>query len=296
VNIPAIEELRDRTERISGDGKLALPYVGAIQTEGMTEKDLKAALISRLQKYMYDPQVDLFVKQYRSRQVAVIGSVAKPGLYDLASGKDTILDMISQAGGMRDDSAQRVLLIAAEENTKQPASADGGPRRATDQPPVLPALITGDVNTVLRNANSTPIVIDTRNLVRGGSQTYMALPARPGDVIVVPSAGDVLVQGWVNKPGNYHITPGLTILGALAAAGGPMFAAKMRSVKLARSGRNGEKVLMTANINRIQKGQDSDIPLQEGDVVDVEYSPVKVVPYSVYYLVNKIGFGVPIIP
>ena len=33
------------------------------------------------------------MKEYRSRQVAVIGIVAKPGLYTLASGSDTILDM-----------------------------------------------------------------------------------------------------------------------------------------------------------------------------------------------------------
>lgn len=75
-------------------------------------------------------------------------------------------------------------------------------------------------------------MIDLENLTKGGSQTYLTLPARPGDVIMVPGSGEVLVEGWVNKPGSYKITPRLTILGVVAAAGGPLFAADTSSVKL----------------------------------------------------------------
>ena len=46
------------------------------------------------------------------------------------------------------------------------------------------------------------------------------MSARAGDVIIVPAAGDVTVQGWVEKPGAYSISPGLTVLGAIAATVG----------------------------------------------------------------------------
>ena len=63
---------------------------------------------------MYNPPVNLFVREYRSRQVAVVGAVERPGLYNLASEADTILDMIAQAGGMKEGAAPRIQFIPAE--------------------------------------------------------------------------------------------------------------------------------------------------------------------------------------
>src|SRR3990170_2129787 len=98
VSVPAIDELRDRDVRIAGDGTVILPFVGTLRAEGRTEKGIRQELTDRLEKYMSAPEVYVFVKQYRSRQVAVVGAVGKPGLYNLASGDDTILDMLNQAG------------------------------------------------------------------------------------------------------------------------------------------------------------------------------------------------------
>jgi polysaccharide export outer membrane protein len=68
--------------RVSREGTISLPFIGIMQTGGLTEKTLKEAIRSRLERdYMYNPQVNLFVREYRSRQVAVVGAVEKPGLY-----------------------------------------------------------------------------------------------------------------------------------------------------------------------------------------------------------------------
>jgi len=75
ISVPAIEELRGRVARISGDGTISLPFVGKIQAAGLTEEQLKQKLVERLEQYMYNPRVVLFVKEYRSRQVAVLGAV-----------------------------------------------------------------------------------------------------------------------------------------------------------------------------------------------------------------------------
>ena len=63
------------------------------------------------------------------------------------------------------------------------------------------------------------------------------LPTRPGDVIVIPIAGEVMVQGWVKNPGAFKITPDLTILGAISAAGGALFS---NSVEVIRTDPDGK--------------------------------------------------------
>jgi protein involved in polysaccharide export with SLBB domain len=51
-----------------------------VQTVGMTDQGLSTEIRRRLSRYMYHPQVSLFVREYRSRQVAVMGAVTKTGL------------------------------------------------------------------------------------------------------------------------------------------------------------------------------------------------------------------------
>jgi polysaccharide export outer membrane protein len=140
-------------------------------------------------------------------------------------------------------------------------------------------------------------VIDLKNLVYGGHQLYLSLPARPGDVIMVPGSGQVLVQGWVDKPGSYKITPGLTVLGAVAAAGGPLFAADTGAVSVIRTGKGGEKLSYLADLEQIKAGQKPDIPVQEGDVIDMASSTPKLVPYGFYRFfasVLHVGASVPL--
>ena len=102
INVAGMEEIRNVSERVTGEGKISLPFVGVINASGMTDKELRDEIRRRLEtNYMRNPQISLFVKEFRSRQVAVIGAVQKPGLYNLASSADTVLGIISQAGGMR---------------------------------------------------------------------------------------------------------------------------------------------------------------------------------------------------
>jgi polysaccharide export outer membrane protein len=116
-------------------------------------------------------------------------------------------------------------------------------------------------------------------------------------VILVPGSGAVLVQGWVEKPGSYKITPGLTVLGAVAAAGGPLFPADTSAVNVMRTGKDGGKILLLADIEKIKRGERSDVSVQEGDVIEVAASGPKLVPYGVYRFfsaVFHIGAGVSI--
>jgi polysaccharide export outer membrane protein len=284
-----MEELSSRTVRVSAQGTIALPFVGEIQVSGLTEQGLREEIRRRLEEsYMHNPQVNLLVREYRSRQVAVTGAVEKPGLYNLASGADTLLDMLSLAGGMKSEAAPRIHFIPAE------PVADGQKERFASLLP--PQLVNTDSSPLILK-KVDPIVIDLKLLATGDNQIYLTLPARPGDVIMVPGAGEVLIDGWVEKPGSYKITSGLTVTGAVAAAGGLRFAADTGSVKVFRVGKGGEKIPFVADLDKIKRGESVDLPLQEGDIIDVSASAPKLVPYGIYRLfdtVFRIGFSAPL--
>lgn len=113
ISLPANEELRAQTVRVAGDGSITLPFVGKLTGSGLTEEELRSAISTELLKYMHEPRVKSYVKEHKNRQVAVLGSVLKPGVYNLRSEAETILDLLSQAGGITPGTAPRIHLIAA---------------------------------------------------------------------------------------------------------------------------------------------------------------------------------------
>ena len=287
ISVPAMEELKGHTVRVADDGTISLPLLGVVQAKGLTEKDLGEDIRHRLEKsYMYNPQVKLFVREYRSRQAAVVGAVNRPGLYNLISGNTTILTMMSLAGGMTEKAAPRIYFIPAEPIDNE---------KAKELVSILPAQLSAPI--ILNGVD--PITIDLLNLRKGGSQNYLNMPVWPGDVIMFPGNEKLLVNGWVAKPGSYKIIPGLTVLGAVISAGGSLFPADTSAVRIIRTGKGGEKTFMVANLEKIQEGEEPDILVQEGDIIDVTSSTIKLVPYVFVRYVSaffRIGASVNLIP
>src|SRR5262249_31512215 len=110
VSLPQVEDAKERTVRVTEEDTISLPLLGEINVSGMTEEDLRKELHRRLRKYFYHPQVALFMQHTENRQVAVLGAVKAPGRYMLASRDDTLMAMISRAGGTTDDAASRIIL------------------------------------------------------------------------------------------------------------------------------------------------------------------------------------------
>lgn len=285
ISVPGMEELKNTVARVSNEGKISLSFVGAVRVGGLTEAEIKLQIAQRLQQdFMHDPQLTVQVREYRARQVAITGAVAKPGLYALTTGMETLQDAISLAGGFTKEAASRILFTAGafEESKPKQLAFDAG--AAPDEA----------VGMVQRE---DPIVINFNRPARESSQRYLMLPVRPGDFIVVPSSGEVLVEGWVEKPGSYKITPGLTLLGAMVAAGGTSFAADSSAVRLMRTGEAGEKVFLSADVAKIKRGEVADIPVQEGDVIEVPSSTSRLFAYGIYNLFSTmvhVGASVPI--
>ena len=280
ISVPELKEIAQEQVRISGEGTIELPLLGTIQAAGLTEKKLKKEIRLLLQvDYMHDPQVSLFVAQHHNRQVAVVGAVNQPGLYGLQSESDTILDLVARAGGMSSKAAARLLFVPSE-----PARGAEAKQLQASLPMQLTSLDA--TSSILKKTE--PIIIDLRTLTKGGTQLYLNTPVRPGDVILVPGNGVFLVDGWVERPGSYQVFLGLTLVGAIASAGGTLFAADEGAVRIVRLSKTGQKTIIPADLDRIKKGEQTDIPIQEGDIIEVSYSNAKIVPYGLYTAITSV--------
>jgi len=315
VSVPDMEELTNRQARVSADDVIQLPVVGALSVKGMGEQEVSVELRNRLKQYMKDPQVDIFVKQYRSRQVAVAGMVQRPGLYTLTGRSDTILDVIGRAGGMKETAGTHIVFIPATSihdvaivsaegekgsefnDPRQVATVADAQRSKSSSLEERTAAVVDSSGTSSDESipqydgaqadykQSDPLVISIHSLRRN---TDFDLPVWPGDVIIVPAAGEVMVRGWVKNPGAFNITPGMTVLGAITAAGGELFSS---SVDILRTTDNGDEIHLQVNLSEIQQGAEPDVPVQAGDVVIVNRSIVGAVPYFAYGLLKSFSAG-----
>jgi len=84
------------------------------------------------------------------------------------------------------------------------------------------------------------------------------------------------------------------VLGAIGASGGPMFAANESKVHLYRSLKNGSRVVIPVDLNKVRSGQEPDPVVMANDVISVPYSNVKIGPYVIYNVVSRLGYGVAI--
>jgi polysaccharide export outer membrane protein len=317
ISDPDLKELNQREVRVSPNNTITLPLVGSINCTRMTEDQLRQALQTRLAVYVKDPQVDVLVKEYHTRQVAVLGMVRQPGLYTLASRSDTVQDMLGRAGGMTEEASSRLLFIPANRSANSnnfarlayAASAPNGNEQGIRRIPSVENKIDPSVQSVEapeaaetasigragnETASSTtapfilaadPIVID---LTGENGTSELELPARPGDLLIVPAAGEVMVDGWVKNPGAYKISNGMTALGAVSAAGGAMFSS---SAVVLRTNPNKTKTAFHLDLSKVRSGSQADIPVQASDVVFVQKSVVGAVPYTFYEVFQRFGTG-----
>lgn len=306
ISAPQIEQLKERTVRVSEEDTIALPFLGEINVAGMTEKDFRAALADRIAKYVYHPEVEVFLEQAEDRQVAVLGAVKTPGRYMLTSRSDTVMTVISRAGGITEGAASRIFLIPAPvADVHSQAAAPMVHGASAGSPAVMPISAGADSAqsgiSVANPATGPSSGLDQLPGRLGGeqlvidmseprSQRYTEIPARPGDVVLVPLAGEVTVQGWVDKSASFKVTPGMTVLNAIAAAGGPQFSS---SATLLREQPNGGKRSLALDLSKLKSGEQPDPKVEGGDVIVVERSVVGAVPYSVYFLIQHVGLGFP---
>ena len=239
IKVFELEQL-SQVVRVSEDGSITLPLLGRVEIEGLTQDGTAAKIAGLLAaKYVKHPQVTVFIKEYKSKQVAVIGAVEKPGSYELV-GRKNLLQLISAAGGFTDQATDEIYVLREGQN--------------------------GD---------AVSIPIDLKDLLVNGNQK-LNIPIEPSDVINVPVDREikVFVFGRVTQPGalKFKISEKVTLLKAIAQAGGWAEGAKQSAVVITRKDKSGKETQMRVNVKDILSGKRKDIPLLEGDVVFVPES------------------------
>jgi polysaccharide biosynthesis/export protein len=99
-----------RSVPVRSDGKISLPLVGELQATGLTPLKLEQEIASKLQSYISEPEVTVMVQQVNSQKFNVLGQVARPGTFPIAS-STTVLDAIAMAGGFRDFAKRKSIIV-----------------------------------------------------------------------------------------------------------------------------------------------------------------------------------------
>jgi protein involved in polysaccharide export with SLBB domain len=87
--------------RVSQSGQVAFPYVGSIKCTGLTTRGMEEKLSDLLSPdYLANPQVAVFVSEYRNLNVSVLNGVARPGLYPMAKQDMSLLELVAMSGGI----------------------------------------------------------------------------------------------------------------------------------------------------------------------------------------------------
>jgi polysaccharide export outer membrane protein len=100
------------------DGKISLPLINEMQAGGLTPEQLREKVSEEAKRFMQEPKASIVVRQINSRKVYITGAVEKPGTYPLM-GPTAVLQLIAQAGGVKEYADSRKILIIRKETGRQ---------------------------------------------------------------------------------------------------------------------------------------------------------------------------------
>lgn len=192
--------------RVSESGTIDFPLIGQVQVGGLAI----SAAGRRIEKaladgYIIEPQVTIFIEQFKSKKVVVLGPVHNPGLIEL-NGSITLLELISQVGGLKDNA--------------------------------------GETATIKRQENGAQknIPIDLDRLIKTGDPK-LNIQVLGGDTVSIAEGAVCFITGEVNQPGEYPCGRHATVLKIVSQAGSFTEKALESEVKISRA-KNGIKQLL----------------------------------------------------
>lgn len=215
--------------RVSESGLISYPLIGSIRLGGLTVSQAEAALADALRKgdFIKNPQVTVMVTQVRANQVNVLGQVGKPGRVPLDVAGMRLTDVLALAGGVTTTAGADTVVVTGQRN--------GQPfRKEVDLP---------------------------RMFAPGGRGDDIEI--QPGDAIWVDRYPVVYLYGEVQRPGQLRLERGMTVMQALATAGGLTQRGTQRGLRVSRRAANGQVQQLELSL---------DDTLLPGDVVFVRES------------------------
>lgn len=232
INVYNVPELTTKA-RVGNSGDVYLPLVDYVHIADLTVEEAQALIEKRLADggFVRNPHVTIFVDESESQGVTVIGEVAKPGIYPNV-GDHKLYEILSLAGGLSLTAARKISII--RKNQAQPIQVS------------LPRNLADDLNS--------------------------NVDVEAGDTITIPRAPIIYVVGDVGRPSGLLIDNGtLTVLQALALAGGTNKTAKMGGVRIIHKGPSG-MTETTVPLKKMLEAKAPDVTLQPDDILFVPVS------------------------
>lgn len=231
-----------RSVRVDGQGYITYPLVGKLRAKGLRPAQLEDQLAKLLeQSYMHNPQVTVLVKESTQNRITVEGAVRLPGVFPVV-GSMTVLQALAKAGGLTEQADSRRAVLLRK-------SANG---QVSQQP------------------------IDIAAIRQGRLQDFTLLQ---DDRIVVQDAiyNRFTVSGAVGQPGVYPLKEGMTVMQAVATAGGMTRLANKYKAMIFRRGLDGREQRYAVNLDAIYRGTSLDPMIQQDDRIVILEAREKVI-------------------
>jgi polysaccharide export outer membrane protein len=224
--------------KVGAQGEIVLPYLGAVKVAGMTPTEAGIYLEKELKEkgILVDPQVSVSLVDSPTRVITVLGEVQKPSPVP-AFGQLRLLDVISACGGFTPLASHTITI-------RRPGEADS-----------ITVLLSSDP----KNTDETNI------------------PLMAGDTVIVPKVGNVFVIGQVKTPSAIPLSSNapVTVMRAIAMAGGLNFGASLSRVVVIRKTPDDQHVEIQMDLKKVMRGKEKDITLASDDVLLVPTSGFK---------------------
>jgi polysaccharide export outer membrane protein len=224
--------------RVTSDGNVSLPLVGYVRVAGLTSSEAEAAIEAQLRQrnILNDPHVSVFVKDFSSSGVTVVGEVAKPGAYSTL-GPHRLFDVIQSAGGLTEKAANRAVISHRGSDTSSTYDLSKDPAQMAQS------------NVEVRPGDT--IVVPAAPIVY-----VLGEVGKPGGYVLGSGAN------------------GVTVLRVIAAAGGPGRDASVGKVTMLRRTTNGLEQIPVP-LKKILHAKATDVPLEPDDIIFVPNSRFK---------------------
>jgi polysaccharide biosynthesis/export protein len=242
-------QLSREAVRVEGNGIIRMPLIETdIQAGCLTEGELAKEISSRYAKYYKNLQVDVFIKEYHSQQVAIIGAVNDQSRFELQR-RVRLLELLTYAKGPSTKAGQTINIVHSTNNS---------PCKQADESDASSAFSSYKLNDVLQG--------DPK------SNPYL----QAGDIVTIPEADQVYVVGNVFMPLTIALKEPITLTRAIAMAGGLRQDTSKDKIRVLRQepGTTIRKEIIV-DLSAIEKKSSEDLALVPNDIIDVPTSAGK---------------------
>lgn len=237
--------------RVEGNGTIRMPLIEApIQAACLSESELAKEISTRYLKFYRNPQVDVFIKEFKSSQVAIIGFVGEQGRFQLQR-RIRLLDLLTYAKGPTLNAGQTINVIHS---------------------PTAHQCEQGDSATKQDDTGLASFKLSDTMLGAEAANPYL----ENGDIVTLPEADQIHVVGNVKNPHSIPLKEPITLSQAIAMSGGLGQDSKKDQIRvIRREPGSTTKRIIAVDLTAIEKKRAEDIALMPNDIVDVPTSGAK---------------------